>query len=144
MDMTRRIRTVGTLLVLVHLGVVLLHGSDHAHLAINMAPWQNAFIGAVIVVAPLGAAAILWTRLWKVALWLLALSMAGSFFFGLWYHFLAGGADNVLTMPPDSVHVAFRVTAVLLAILEAIGCAWSFLVLQSKSCSASLLTSAMR
>ena len=130
-DMMRRVRTLGTLIVLVHLGVVLQHGSDHSHLAIDMAAWQNAFIGSVIVIAPVIAGVMIWTRRAKAALWLLAVSMAGSFFFGLWYHFLAAGADNVLNMPSGGTHTAFRVTAVLLAIIEGAGCAWSLLVLPS-------------
>ena len=126
----RRIRTIGSLIVVAHLGVVLQHGSDHARMAINMAPWQNAFIASVIVVAPVVAAVMLWTRRSKPGLWLLALSMAGSFFFGLWYHFLAAGADNVFTMAPVGASAAFRTTAVLLAILEAAGCGWSLWALQ--------------
>jgi len=130
--MTKRIRSTGTLIVLVHLGVVLQHGSDHAHLAIDVAAWQSAFIASVIVVAPIVAAAMLWTRRAKAGLWLLAIAMAGSFLFGLWYHFLVAGSDNVLGMPSGGAHAAFRITAVLLAIIEAAGCTWSLWALQSK------------
>jgi hypothetical protein len=129
----KQIRTIGTLIVLVHLGVVLQHGSDHAHLAIDMAARQQAFIGIVIAVAPIVSAVMLWTRRWRAGLSLLAVSMAGSFLFGVWYHFLAAGSDNVFGMPSEGVHGAFRVTAVLLAIIEAAGWVWSLWALQSRS-----------
>jgi hypothetical protein len=107
------------------------HGSDHMHLGIAMAPWQTAFIFWVIVTAPPVAAALLWTRLQKTGLALLAASMAGSCFFGLWYHFVAGGADNVFTMKPGFSAAAFQVTAVLLAIIEGAGLFWSMRTLRT-------------
>ena len=52
---------------------------------------------------------------------MLAASMAGSLAFGLLYHFLVPGPDNVFTQPPGPWRAAFVVTAVLLALLQAAG-----------------------
>jgi hypothetical protein len=128
----KRIRKIGALIVLLHLGVVLLHGSDHVLLAIEMAAWQTVFIELVIVAAPLVAAVLLWTRLQRAGVYLLAASMAASLIFGLWYHFIAAGADNVFAMPPMPGSAAFKVTAMLLAIIEAAGCLWGLQMLHSQ------------
>src|SRR5918993_115396 len=44
-----------------------------------------------------------------------------SLAFGLLYHFLVSGPDNVFTQPPGPWRVAFMVTAVLLSLLQAAG-----------------------
>src|SRR5215207_10956063 len=54
--------------------------------------------------------------------WLLAASMAGSFAFGLLYHFVIPGPDNVFTQPPGTWRTAFGVSAALLLPLQGAGC----------------------
>jgi hypothetical protein len=54
----------------------------------------------------------------------LAASMAGSFAFGLYYHFVAISADHVLHLPAGSDPTwaaIFRLSAVLMAVAEALG-----------------------
>jgi hypothetical protein len=46
-------------------------------------------------VAPLGAGYLLWKGKQRTGGALLAVSMAGAFVFGIYYHFIAPGADNV-------------------------------------------------
>lgn len=41
---------------------------------------------------------------------------------GLYEHFLGPGTDNVLHMPPSELSLPFQVRAVLLVLLEALGC----------------------
>jgi hypothetical protein len=48
-------------------------------------------------------------------------SMAGSFTFGLLYHFLLPGPDNVFAQPSGPWGTAFVATAVLLSFLQAAG-----------------------
>jgi uncharacterized membrane protein YsdA (DUF1294 family) len=67
------------------------------------------------------AAVLLWTRDGLAGAWLLVAAMAGSLVFGLLYHFVVPGADNVFTQPPGPWRTTFRVTAVLLAPLQVIG-----------------------
>jgi hypothetical protein len=53
--------------------------------------------------------------------WLLVASMAGSLVFGLLYHFLVPGPDNVFTQHAGTWRVSFGVTAVLRSLLQVIG-----------------------
>ena len=54
--------------------------------------------------------------------WLLLASMAGALIFGLAFHFLVSGPDNVFTLNPGAGREAFRFSAVLVALTEALGC----------------------
>ena len=49
-------------------------------------------------------------------------SMAGSFAFGLLYHFVIPGPDNVFMQPPGTWRTAFGVSAALLLPLRGSGC----------------------
>jgi len=121
-------RSVAAVLVVSHFAALVAHGSVHSQLNIAAATWQKAFIAMIIFVAPLIATMMLWTRMRKLGVFLLGLSMAGSLVFGVSYHFLIAGPDNALR--PDHPHwgAAFRTTAVLLALLEAAGLALSILI----------------
>ena len=48
-------------LVAVHLLVTMWHGQAHASLGIALSPGQNAFVAAVIVIAPIVAGLLVWT-----------------------------------------------------------------------------------
>jgi hypothetical protein len=87
----------------------------------SLPSWQLAFIAVVIYAAPVVAAVLLWTTYRATGAWLLVASMAGSLVFGLLYHFLVPGADNVFAQPPGTWRAAFVVTAVLLSSLQATG-----------------------
>jgi hypothetical protein len=41
---------------------------------------------------------------------------------GSYTHFLSAGTDNVFRMPPGELRLPFQVSAVLLAVLETVGC----------------------
>ena len=130
MNTSRDVSRAGTLIVLVHLSVVLAHGSGHAHLGIALNVWQSAFLAIVILAAPLLAMILFWTRLQRAGVYVLGISMAGSLVFGVYYHFLFASADNVFTLGHRAWTDGFRITAVLLALIEAAGCAWSAWVLR--------------
>lgn len=83
--------------------------------------WQLAYITVVIYAAPAVAAVLLWSRYRLAGAWLLAASMAGAFVFGILLHFLVPGADNVFTQPPGTWQTAFRLTAVLLPLVQVAG-----------------------
>ena len=114
----------GTLIVLVHMVVLFGHGAAHSHLQIEPSSWQRAFIAIVIFGAPVLAALLLWALWQKAGVALLGLSLAGSLIFGLYFHFLAGGTDSVFSPIHAPWGVGFRITAGLLALVEATGCAW--------------------
>lgn len=114
-------KDAATILVLVHLAVSVAHGSAHSHLSIGLATWQKAFVAIIIVVAPLIAVMMLWTRARKLAVVLLGLSLSGSLVFGAIYHFLIAGPDRAFGQYHSHWGSAFRATAILLALLEAAG-----------------------
>ena len=107
--------------VLAHAIVNLLHGQAHKALAVGLTNWQNIYVVIVILVAPLIALALLFTRYAKAGLWLLLLSMAGSLVFGACYHYVIVSPDNVGHLPVGDARGMFRLTAVLLLITEALG-----------------------
>jgi hypothetical protein len=119
--MSSKVAYLATAVVVLSVAVNLLHTASHAgQHVISLPGWQLAYIAVVIYAAPV-VAVLLWTRYRLAGAWLLAASMAGSFVFGLVFHFLVSGADNVFTLPPGTWRTAFLVTAVLLLMLQMIG-----------------------
>jgi len=114
----KTLRILSIVLVLLHLLISIPHGMAHTNLSIQMQSWQNAYILVVITILPLVAAVLIW-RHWRAGFLLLLVSMAGSFLFGLFYHFIAAGPDNVASLPAHPASDTFKVTAVLLALTEA-------------------------
>jgi hypothetical protein len=115
------IRSLATFAVLVHLMVVLLHGRAHTELAVELSAWQTSFVAVVIVVTPLVAAVLLWTRHARLGFLLLIVSMSGSLVFGVYYHYIAISPDHVSHLPPGSAQGMFRKTALLLVVTEVAG-----------------------
>jgi hypothetical protein len=62
---------------------------------VTLTTFGYVYVGVVITLMPLIAAAFLFTRKNKIGALLLALAMFGSFVFGSWYHFLSQTNDNV-------------------------------------------------
>jgi hypothetical protein len=112
----------GTAVVALSVGVNLVHTASHAGQHVMSLPaWQLTYIAVVIYAAPVVAAVLLWTRYGLAGAWLLVAAMAGSLVFGLLYHFVVPGPDNVFTQSPGPWRTTFGVTAVLLAPLQVIG-----------------------
>ena len=53
---------------------------------------------------------------------LLIASMFSSLLFGVFYHMLAFGSNNIFTVMHGEWSVAFQSTAILLAIVDGVGC----------------------
>jgi hypothetical protein len=109
------------LIVLLHALVNVLHGLAHFENSIWLSLFGNAYVTVVILLAPLLALLLLYSRWQKQGAWLLTLSMLGSLIFGVWNHFLVPGQDNVAQVPPGAWHLPFLITSILLALLEAVG-----------------------
>ena len=120
------LRRLGVLVVLAHAIVTTPHSIAHTNLHIAMATWQNIFIFLVILITPIVAAVLIWKRR-RPGYVLLTISMIGSFAFGVYYHFIAIGSDNVFTLPAGSWTLTFQSTAWLLAITEFAGVVIGFL-----------------
>ena len=104
-----------------HLGVAALHGAAHLHYEIPLAMWQHVFIVVVIFLAPLLAGGLVLIRKLRAGAWLMLVSMAGAALFGIYFHFLLIGPDNVSSIGLDSWGFVFLGTAIFLAATEVWG-----------------------
>lgn len=113
-------RIVITGLVVVHLVATLWHGDAHTQLAIELPPAKNVFVYTVILLAPLVAAALVWTRYATIGLWVLVLSMVGAVLFGAYHHYVLISPDNVGHLPAGhpELHSQFIASAAVIALLE--------------------------
>lgn len=110
-----------TIVVLAHLVVNLLHGRAHTDLGVGLTTWQYIFVMTVILLAPLVAIVLSWTRYARAGLWLLFISMLSSLIFGFCYHYIIISNDHVAHLPAGDARGMFRMTALLLLITEALG-----------------------
>lgn len=113
-------RLVISVLVAVHLVATLWHGSAHTTLAITLPPEKNLFVYVVILLAPLIAVGLIWTRHLSVGLWVFTLSMLGALLFGAYHHYVLVSPDNIGHLPPGSpeAHAQFIDSAAAIALLE--------------------------
>ncbi len=113
-------RILITALVTVHLAASIWHGSAHTRLAIDLPAEKTLFIYIVILLAPIVAAALVWTRFIAIGLWVFFLSMLGSFLFGAYHHYLLVSPDNIGHLPAGSpeTHSQFIVSAGVIALIE--------------------------
>ena len=116
----RKMALCGTLAVVLATLAQMAHGAYHDEARVPLVAWQWAYVVAVVFVAPIVAAVLLWGRFRTVGAWLLLASMGGSLLFGLAYHFVVAGPDNVFT---NDAGAPFAVTAVLVALSETFGVA---------------------
>ena len=116
----RTIRLAATALVLTHLVISTIHGLAHQGAMVKLSQFGYVYVAVVITVSPIVAGALFFSRRQRIAASLLTLSMSGSFGFGVWYHFLTSGADNVSEVQ-GPWHSTFLWTAVALAIVEFAG-----------------------
>lgn len=111
--------------------VVVLHSVAHEVLGVKANAAQLAFIIPVIIIAPLVAGFVL-PKFKKAGAILLMLSMLGSFFFGLYYHFIANTIDHVAYvahLKPAFWAMTFGVTAYLLLLAGVPGAIAGLLIL---------------
>lgn len=129
------VKAVVTTLAVGHLAATVWHGVAHQRLAVALTPTQNAFVLSVILVVPIVAAALVWTRHVGIGIGLFSLSMLGSFLFGVLYHFVWVSADHVKHLPSGSAgdRSAFVASAGLLAFLELVSAIYGALSLLRRS-----------
>lgn len=113
-------RIVITILVAVHLVASLWHGNLHTQLSVSLSPKQTLFVLVVILLAPIVAAALVWTRYALSGVWVFFLSMLGSFLFGVYHHYVMVSSDNINFLPgtDSSSHHQFALSAGVIAMLE--------------------------
>src|SRR5262245_20705203 len=113
-------KIVITGLVAIHLVASLWHGSAHSQLAVGLPPEKAFFVYVVILIAPIVAASLVWTRYFSMGLLVFFFSMLGALLFGLYHHYILVSPDNVNHLPggsPES-HSQFVNSACIIAVLE--------------------------
>ena len=111
-----------TIVVVAHLAATLPHGLAHQAIPVPISTAQSVFVAVVVTLAPLVAAALLWSRFVRLGAALLLASMAGSLSFTLYSHMLAPGPDNLAQAPADGWGLLFILSTALLAVTEGLGC----------------------
>ncbi len=115
--------TAVTVVVAAVTGTNLLHAAAHVGRGnAALAAWQEAFIAVVVLASPIAVAVLVRMGHRRAGSGLLLASMVGSLGFGIAYHVLVAGPDNVRTLPAGPWTIAFSATATLLVIVEAAGC----------------------
>jgi hypothetical protein len=113
-------RIVITTLAVIHLVATFWHGSAHTQLDITLPPGKTAFVFVVILIAPIVAAVLVWTRYVSIGLWMFGLAMLGALLFGAYHHYVMVSPDNIGHLPagsPES-HSQFITSAAVIALLE--------------------------
>jgi hypothetical protein len=108
-------------IVIIHFIVALWHGIAHLHIPVPLTATQTVFIGIVILLLPLIGAGLLWTKLKRVAVWLITLSMLASLLFGLFSHYVLNSPDYMMEIPAHAWRYSFVLSAALLVATETIG-----------------------
>ncbi|MGA8075078.1 MAG: hypothetical protein WB995_16510 [Candidatus Acidiferrales bacterium] len=130
----RRLYWCATLAVLTHAAVVLWHLELLARLNRALKVDQVPLLAVLANIIPLVALISLWARFPKLGGWLL-LFLAVPLVIGGYSHFLSAGSDNVFRMGPGELTAGFRVSAVLLWMLELWGCWLGIEILRRSSVS---------
>lgn len=112
------IRVLTTALVLIHLAGNVWHGDAHTILNISLPEWKEAYIAAVIVMAPLFGMGLMWTRFETVGAGIVGLSMVGSLLFSVYHHYVLISIDNVDHLPAGTAeaHAYFSNSAGFIAL----------------------------
>jgi hypothetical protein len=92
------------------------------------------FVGTVNLL-PFVAVVLLNTRSSPLAGWLLLVPFGLALTAGVITHFFSPGPDNVFRIPAGPWTWSFRISAVLLIVLEAIGCWLAVVVLRAERCN---------
>jgi hypothetical protein len=112
-------------LVSAHAVVGILHSWAHfeLHVVVSLSQWL--FVAGIVGGAPWLSLLLLRFRRVRLGWMTLLLSMLASLVFGLYFHFIKVGPDNVAMLrqsPLLFVHV-FQITAIILALIELFGTA---------------------
>lgn len=117
-----KVAQYGTLIVIIHAITNGLHGLAHVEIPVSLSLVQSLFVGIVIFLIPIIAVGLLWTQFYRIGSWLLLSSLAGSLLFGIYNHFIVISPDHVSQVSFEGWGMLFQVTAILIVIVDALGC----------------------
>ena len=123
MTMSRKHALWATIAVAAHVVIGVIHSVAHEGLGVELTRFQDIFVQSVYLGLPLLAAILVWTPLARAGALILAVSLAASLVFGVWFHFVLVSPDHVAHLPVGDQQLLFRATAVLMALINA-GGAW--------------------
>ncbi len=109
------------MIVLVHYGVVIWH-------VVLLVKVQPGFprIGMLLLILinllPLAGLIVFAKGFPKLAASMIVIPLGIAMVIGSYTHFLSAGSDNVLRMPASDLTLPFQISAMLLTLLEALGC----------------------
>jgi hypothetical protein len=105
--------------VVAHLVVSFAHGAAHTGAQVPLSRAANLFVWIVILAGPLVGLALSWPAR-QAGSWLVAVTLAASFVFGVVNHFAIASPDHVAHVD-QQWRTLFATTAVLLAVTELAG-----------------------
>ncbi|MDF5717702.1 MAG: hypothetical protein PUP93_28500 [Rhizonema sp. NSF051] len=117
-----KIAQYGTAIAVLHALINGLHGLAHIEIPVALSLLQSLFVGIVIFLTPIIAAVLLWTQFYRIGSWLFVISIAGSLLFGIYNHFIVMSPDHVSQITFAGWGMLFRVTAILILIVDGFGC----------------------
>lgn len=116
----RAVKLAGIVLV-VHLVANGVHSVAHVEIPVLLQPAPTAVVVAASYVLPVLGVALLWSGYRKLGGAVFAASMAVAFTLGVFLHFLVPNPDNVVAIPAGGWQLPFQLTAVALAVTDAVG-----------------------
>ncbi len=108
-------------IIIAHVIAVIVHAAAHFSLDVNLSILHNIFIVLVIMLSPVAAGILIWKGRHHAGVLLFGASMFGAFAFGFYFHLVENGIDNIANIPAGTSGDIFRLSAIALAIVEAIG-----------------------
>ena len=120
-DSTRKLLLWSAPIVLGHFVAVIWH----LLLLVKVQPDTPKFFPPLLIVLnlfPVAGLFALAKGFPKLAGSMIVLPLGLALVIGTYAHFLSPGADNILRMPPGDLRLTFQISAMLLELLEALGC----------------------
>ena len=120
-DSTRKLLVWSAPIVLGHFVAVIWH----LLLLVKVQPSTPRFFPPLLILFnlfPIAGLVALAKGLRKLAGSMITLPLAIALVIGTYAHFLSPGTDNILCMPSGDLRLSFRISALLLVVLEALGC----------------------
>ena len=120
-DLQRRLLLWGMPIVFAHYAVVIWHVTLLVKVRPSF-PQLAILLLLVINLFPIAGMLAFAKGFPKLAGIVIILPLGIALVIGGYTHFLSAGSDNVFRMAPSALRLPFQVSAVLLALLEALGC----------------------
>jgi peptidoglycan/LPS O-acetylase OafA/YrhL len=111
--------------VLIHLVVSIIHGAAHVGAHVPLSQAASLFVFIVIFIGPLVGLGLTWPAR-RIGSWIVAITMSGSFAFGLVNHFVLAGPDHVAHIDPQW-RALFAASAIIVAGIELLGSCLAFM-----------------